>query len=440
MIMSMPSATSVFMYLVWLTLFGAWAAASAPPDGQERPEPVAGPARRLPGLYRAFEPSVAADPRGRVLIAAINRTQDKWKMYPEPLIAWCSGDRGVTWSEPRSMGSDPVWDVWLQADPRNGFLAAYIQPQGYPKALFRRSEDGGQTWKEARVLGLNADKTVLAVSPSGSRLAVAFIKGPVAAVLRSDDRGEHWQRIPRILAGGAVTPTMTISGLVVNDDGAIVAAWTLRGASAFSPEDPKSAHKLVVSTTKDAGKTWMDLQLASYADAQVMEGGWLWASPGVALALDGSGAAHVVYCYPAGDKKDYRLLYRRSMDLQAWSDPVPLSSGDADNFRGFPAIAAAGDRVHVTWMERSGGLFNVWYRGSADGGKHWSKPLRLSRPERPTDLLTAAGFKEPGGHYMSLAEDGRGTAHAAWGVGQGNSSGEIWHCAVRLRPKEGQAK
>ena len=55
----MPSAKSVFMYLVWLTLFGAWAAASAPPDGQAPPDPVAGPARRLPGRYNGFEPSVA---------------------------------------------------------------------------------------------------------------------------------------------------------------------------------------------------------------------------------------------------------------------------------------------------------------------------------------------------------------------------------------------
>jgi hypothetical protein len=205
----------------------------------------------------------------------------------------------------------------------------------------------------------------------------------------------------------------------VNDDGAIVAAWTLGGERVI-PEDPKSGRrKLVVSTTKDAGETWKDLHLASYNNDSLDVG-----PPGVALALDGAGAAHAVYCYPAGDKKDYRLLYRRSTDLQTWSDPVPLSSGDAD-FRGFPAVAAAGDRVHVTWMEQSGGLFNVWYRGSADGGKHWSKPARLSVPERPTKLLTAEGFKAPAGHYMSLAEDGRGTAHAAWGIGAraGNTGG-----------------
>jgi hypothetical protein len=197
---------------------------------------------------------------------------------------------------------------------------------------------------------------------------------------------------------------------------------------------------LVVGTTKDAGKTWTDLQLASFADPQLEFVGGRWAAFGVALALGGSGAAHAVYCYPAGDKKDYRLLYRRSADLQAWSDPVPLAAGADDDFRGFPAVAAAGDRVHVTWMERSGGLFNVWYRGSADDGRSWSKPVRLSRPDRPTELLTADGFREPGGHYMGLAADGTGMAHAAWGVipQQGNGGGEIWHCTIRLQAPRGK--
>lgn len=437
----MSSAKSVVMYLAWLTLLGAAPAVFAPVHAEEMPAPVAATAQRLPGRYNGFEPSVAADPKGRVLIAAIDHRRDKSKKQDPRLIAWRSGDRGVTWSQPRSMGNDPMWDVWLQTDPRGGFLVAHIRilgsfdpPSGIGKAVFRRSEDGGRTWKEARILGLNADKTVLAISPSGSRLAVAYIRGGPALVLRSDDRGEHWQKIPR------VDFVSDISGLAVNDDGTIVAAWTL-GAQGFKPKDPTSVHKSVLSTTKDAGKTWKDLQLASYADSQVIPDGVScnsrWAQ-NVVVALDGAGAAHAVYCHPAGDKKDYRLLYRRSTDLQVWSDPVFLSSGDVDNYRGFPAIAAAGNRVHVTWMERSGGLFNVWYRGSADGGKHWSKPLPLSRPERPTELLTAKGFKEPGGHYMSLTEDGRGMAHAVWGVaGREGHGGEIWHCPIHLRPKGG---
>jgi dipeptidyl aminopeptidase/acylaminoacyl peptidase len=420
------------------------AVASAPADAQEVPAPAVTPARRLPGRYAGFEPSVAAHPGGRVLVAAMDYSGNKPNDSRASLIAWRSGDRGATWSEPRSIGNerDQRADVWLQADPRGGFLAAYLQAQGRAeaglpcKAVFQRSEDGGETWKEARVLGRDADRTVLAMSPSGRHLAVAFVKGGLAVVLRSEDRGEHWQKVPR----GVVDRTRAMSGLGVNDDGAIAAAWTVESAIRGLDDRPHWVRKLVVTTTKDDGGTWKDVQLGSYTDSQV-GGPFGGDGEGLALALDGSGVAHAVHCYPAGHKKDYRLLYRRSTDLQTWSDPVPLSSGDVDDVRGFPAIAAASSRVHVTWMEQSGGIVNVWYRGSIDGGLHWSKPLRLSRPEQPTDLLTAAGFKSPGGHYMSIAEDGRGTSHAAWGVvAAGQPGGEIWHCAVRLRPEEGRAK
>jgi hypothetical protein len=358
------------------------------------------------------------------------------------LIVWRSKDRGATWSAPSPLGDDPKADVWLQAGPRGGCFAAYLRgteplEENYTfAAVFQRSEDGGETWKEARVLGPKADKTVLAVSPSGQHLAVAFnpLDKPQAVVLRSDDGGDNWQAVPRAAPRGwRYVPW----GLVVNDDGAIAAGWTLKE----TVHDLKAEARLLVSATKDAGKTWKDQELATYSSSQAAPVGFL-GSAAVVLALDGSGTAHAVYSYPAGEKKDLRLLYRRSADLQAWSDPVPLSSGDAADFRGYPAVAAAGDRVHVAWMERAGGLYNVWYRGSADGGKHWSKPLCLSRPERPTELLTAEGFKAPAGDYMSLAEDGRGTAHAAWGVGAraGTAGGEIWHCAIRLRPEEGRAK
>jgi hypothetical protein len=376
-----------------------------------------------------------------VLIAAQDVSRSSPRLKHPYLIAWRSNDRGATWSEPRLLGDDPKADVWLQAGPRGRFFAAYLRgteplEENYTMAaVFQRSEDGGETWKEARVLGSKADKTVLAVSPSGQRLAVAYnpLAKPQAAVLRSEDGGENWLAVPRAAPRGwAYVPW----GLVVNDDCAIAAGWTLR------TNDPKAKAKLLVSATQDAGKTWKDQDLATYSSSQAAPVGFLGAAA-VVLALGGSGTAHAVYSYPAGEKNTFGLLYRRSADLQTWSDPVSLSSGDAADFRGYPAVAAAGGRVHVAWMERAGGLYNVWYRGSADGGKHWSKPRYLSRPAQPTKLLTAEGFKEPSGDYMSLAEDGRGTAHAAWGVAARQGVGgerEIWHCAIRLRPEEGRVK
>ncbi len=43
-----------------------------------------------------------------------------------------------------------------------------------------------------------------------------------------------------------------------------------------------------------------------------------------------------------------------------------------------PQIAAEPGRVAITWAERSGEGWDVWYSASADSGAHWSEPLRLN--------------------------------------------------------------
>src|SRR5437867_1256582 len=103
----MPFGRPVFTRLVWLTLVGVGTPGVPSARAQEGPAPVAGPARCLPGRYAGFEPSVAADPDGRVLIAAIDYRWDKSKkqvVSPTYLIAWRSGDRGASWSDLRPMG------------------------------------------------------------------------------------------------------------------------------------------------------------------------------------------------------------------------------------------------------------------------------------------------------------------------------------------------
>ena len=45
------------------------------------------------------------------------------------------------------------------------------------------------------------------------------------------------------------------------------------------------------------------------------------------------------------------------------------------------------------------------------------------------------------GFLQRIAEDGQGTAHAAWGVSAQRMGGrEIWHCAIRLLPQEGRGR
>jgi hypothetical protein len=131
------------------------------------------------------------------------------------------------------------------------------------------------------------------------------------------------------------------------------------------------------------------------------------------------------------------VWYRRSADGERWVEPVELSRSRAP-LKAYPAVAAAGQRVHAVWLEVEDGWCSVWYRGSADGGKSWSDRVAVSKPDKETDLLTDKGFRAYSGHYLGVAEDGRGTAHIVWAIrapsasGDPPTKGEVWHTIVRL--------
>jgi hypothetical protein len=66
--------------------------------------------------------------------------------------------------------------------------------------------------------------------------------------------------------------------------------------------------------------------------------------------------------------------------------------------------------------------------------------VAVSKPDKATDLLTDKGFRTYSGHYLGVADDGRGTAHIVWAIrapsetGDPPTKGEVWHAVVRLRP------
>ena len=196
-----------------------------------------------------------------------------------------------------------------------------------------------------------------------------------------------------------------------------------------------------LGVTADGGRTWRRHDLGRLTDQSVSpieESAeiYLQASQ-VGLAWDGAGAFHVLSAHKAGDGKPVEVRYRRAADVARWTEPVVLSVGHAE-LRGYPAIVASGPRVHAAWLECEGGWCNVRYRGSSDGGRTWSEAVSLSRPGRATGLLTDRGFRRYSGHYLGVAEDGRGAAHVVWAVRGPREGpparGEVWHAIVRLRP------
>ncbi len=178
--------------------------------------------RRIPGYERwTFPPpphiphvrSIAPDPRvaGVVYIGV-----EEGGVYRSP-------DGGETWE---SLNEGLYWDVHAVLPAPDG-RRLYATTGGG----FYRSADGGRSWQHA-MTGLDRRYTVtLALSPrqAGERLYVAaaatpppgWREGANAALYRSDDAGERWQR----LAGGLPERfDDMVSALVVDEEGDVYAA------------------------------------------------------------------------------------------------------------------------------------------------------------------------------------------------------------------------
>ena len=393
------------------------------------PGPRATPARRLPGRYLGFEPTVATSADGRVLVAAIDVRRPAGSPDESRILGWRSADGGRTWSEPdelrpRPRGGAAQGDPYLASDATGRFYLAFQEDLGPRhadgrRALFQHSDDGGATWTDARPFDGRMDKIVLAAESGGRSLVLAFTAlGDRSGlrVFRSADRGTSWDELPD--AGGASFRLRQPFGIATRPNGAIAVACEAQGSG--------TTVRLLVSGTRD-GKAWSETELGHFRLRERRLDGQI-----PALAAWGPGVAHAVYALPDdAELTRSSLWHRTSADLATWSEPVRLSGGEGE-WAGFPdAGVGASGRVHVAWMERRAGRWRVLYRGSADGGRTWTDPLPVSRPEAPTEFLTEDGFAEPGGHYMGLAEGARGTVHLAWGAGAGPAGhGEIWYATV----------
>jgi hypothetical protein len=430
-----------------LTALAGVAFTFAAAQGQDKPphtqpaRPAAESARLLPGKYNGSEPTVAADPRGGIVVAAMHYYRPAIDAAPvSRVVCWRSADGGKKWFGPEPLRKWPdeygsQFDPWLQQDGRGRFYAAYLAAQEKKSdgiaPVFQRSDDGGRTWNAPTVLGRNADKTVLAISPNRKRLLLTFTPmdqpRPLVRLSRSDDQGKSWHPL-----GPPVVPNRAsyiCQGLAVNNEGGIAAGWTVQ---APGPKSGNRLIKLLLTLTADGGATWTEVELARFQPKQEDgAGGTLHSYALGALTLDGSGVVHAAFLRP-GERAKVDVMICSTKDFRTVSDPVKLSEDDASSLRGYPAVVASANRVHVAWVERQGEVSNVWYRGSGDGGKTWCSRLRVSNPERPTELLNKDGFKLVLGDYISLAEDGRGAVHVVWDVGKSRSElrGEIWHSIV----------
>ena len=109
---------------------------------------------------------------------------------------------------------------------------------------------------------------------------------------------------------------------------------------------------------------------------------------GGGIAVDGRGNLHIAW-FTNGEKRK-GIFHRRIAGADfskattlAMSEPLAL--GDPARQAGHPAVAAAGERVLLTWREFDGQHFSAWAMLSQDAGGSWGVPQKLAEAAQQAD-------------------------------------------------------
>ena len=382
-----------------------------------------------------WEPAVATDPSDPWVYVVTTRygvPKPCQGNCPTPWMALTrSSDGGTTWSAQVPLcackGSGQ-YDPQIEVVPDTGTVyAAYMN--GY-NVVFIRSTNHGKTWSApVKVYGNVSwnDKPLLAMSDDGRDVYISF-NGPQGGdpwIAQSHDGGKTWTqtRVTKsdlyyYTFGGDVTP----SGRVVFSESAVDYSNNI-GLTGTT--------KVFAVVSGDRGKTWkrvlvdafpVGLQSPERADYYVGH---------TALAADARGNLVISYDAPTKPYGLQRIYTRRSTDGGLTWSVRTAQSADGEMATA-PALTARGDGdVRIFYFQTAGGgnlnEWNVWYRASSDGGRTWSKAVKISDASGGASYKAPAGFGEVYGDYGELAITSRGKAVAAWGEGSSYlGPGGVW--------------
>jgi len=395
-------------------------------------------AERVWGDRNDWEPAIAVD-RNLSYVYQLTTRYDG----PEPcnrcagpwIIFRRSSDGGATWQTDkfltpyRKSHNDPEIEVANDGVIYAAWLNDYV-----PGVRFVKSANRGDTWSTPIAITTKAgkpswsDKPILAISPSGKDVYIAF-NASDAYVAVSHDYGATFSKPIKtnndtrywFHSGGAVAPNGTV----------------YFAATDYSQDYTGPAHVNIVKST-NGGQTWITQRIDT--SQQVPPCAWSsgcylgFLGPSAALAIDKAGK--IMIAYNAGDVagQPQKTWVRTSTDGTTWSARQEIGATGVNN--AFPALAAgpvAGD-FRVAWQDDRLGstdvphAWNTWYRSTTNSGDAWSTPVRLS------DLGSGAPYKNPNGYafpygdYFEIAVDSGGTAHVLWGEGTSfNGPGGTWY-------------
>jgi hypothetical protein len=376
-----------------------------------------------------WEPAIAADPNGPFVYLLVTRIGE-----PKPCPGNCpsaymalerSTDGGKTWSDAKPLcpcKGSWQYDPMIEVVPNTG--AVYVAYLNGFNTVFLKSTDHGKTWSEpVKTFGKVSwtDKPALAVSDSGRDVYLSF-NGPTGGdpfVAVSHDFGKTWSQTKVVDSKRyyfAYDADVLPDGTVVFSESSI--SYTGPGGAA------EGIVKHVVFISRDQGKHWRQVVV------DTVDVGEPCVSAGCgsdfyighdSISADERGRLLYIYDGATTELGPQQIYVKASTDGGLTWGPRGSISTVGENATS-PAIEQIGNGDTRAWYMQTGNgdapsSWNVWYRSSPDGGRTWTRPIKLSDATSGAAYKSANGFDEVYGDYGQICITNEGKTIAAWGEG-----------------------
>jgi hypothetical protein len=273
------------------------------------------------------------------------------------LLLFSSVVHALTWKASKRLTNN-AGDSNFPAVAVDGSNIYVVWSDGTPgnfEIYFKRSFDGGVTWKPAERLTNNAGNSENpAIVVDGLNIYVVWgnytTGGSEIYFKRSVDGGVTWKTDKSLTKGGCYAPTIAVEG------SNIYVVW-MDGSS--------GNYFIYCKRSLDRGVTWKtDKRLTNTAGSSL--------SP--AIAVDGSNIYVVWYDTTSGNAEIY---FKRSVDRGVtWKTSKRLTNNENTSWD--PAIAVDGLNIYVMWYQYTPGNFEIYFKRSVDRGVTWKTSKRLT--------------------------------------------------------------